>query len=48
VFGERDKLVVDFDQHAPGKAVDGREMKVRYYSASFDFRLAPAVMKAAA
>jgi len=41
VFGKRDSLVVDFDQHAPGKAVDGRVMAVPYHSASFDFRLAP-------
>lgn len=41
VFGKRDSLVVDFDKHAPGKAVDGRDMKVPYYSASYDFRLAP-------
>jgi len=41
VFGKRDSLVVDFDAHPPGKAVDGREMKVPYHSASFDFRLAP-------
>ncbi|MEP6872656.1 MAG: hypothetical protein ABI939_12525, partial [Anaerolineaceae bacterium] len=36
-----DSLVVDFDKHAPGKAADGREMRVPYHSASFDFRLAP-------
>ena len=49
VFGKRDSLVVDFDKHQPGTAVDGREMKVPYHSASFDFRLAPAAaMKAAA
>jgi len=42
VFGKRDSLVVEFDSHAPGKAVDGREMKAPYYSASYDFRLAPA------
>jgi hydroxyquinol 1,2-dioxygenase len=41
VFGKRDSLVVDFDRHAPGKAVDGREMKLPYHSASYDFRLAP-------
>ena len=40
VFGKRDSLVVDFDSHPPGKAVDGREMKKPYHSASFDFRLA--------
>ncbi|MEO8057309.1 MAG: dioxygenase [Burkholderiales bacterium] len=41
VFGKRDSLVVDFEKHPPGKAVDGREMKKPYHSASFDFRLAP-------
>ncbi len=41
VFGKRDSLVVDFDKHPAGKAVDGREMKKPYHSASFDFRLAP-------
>jgi len=41
VFGKRDSLVVDFEPHPPGRAVDGREMKVPYHSASFDFRLAP-------
>jgi hydroxyquinol 1,2-dioxygenase len=41
VFGKRDSLVVDFEKHGPGKAVDGREMRVPYYSASYDFRLAP-------
>ena len=42
VFGKRDSLVGDFEAHPPGKAVDGREMKKPYHSASFDFRLAPA------
>jgi hydroxyquinol 1,2-dioxygenase len=41
VFGKRDSLVVDFESHPPGRAVDGREIKVPYHSASFDFRLAP-------
>ena len=41
VFGKRDSLVVEFDKHPPGKAVDGREMAVPYYSTSYDFRLAP-------
>jgi hydroxyquinol 1,2-dioxygenase len=41
VFGKRDSLVVDFDSHPPGKAVDGREMSRPYHSASYDFRLAP-------
>ena len=41
VFGKRDSLVVDFDQHPPGKAPDGRQMSKPYHSASYDFRLAP-------
>ena len=41
VFGKRDSLVVDFEAHPPGRAVDGREVKQPYHSASFDFRLAP-------
>ena len=41
VFGKRDSLVVDFDAHPPGKALDGRDMTTPYHSASFDFRLAP-------
>jgi len=41
VFGKRDSLVVDFETHAPGKAVDGRVMRTPYHSASFDVRLAP-------
>jgi hydroxyquinol 1,2-dioxygenase len=48
VFGKRDSLVVEFEKHPPGKAVDGREMKVPYYSASYDFRLAPIRERAAA
>ncbi len=35
-------------QHPPGKAVDGREMKMPYHSASYDFRLAPVAEKMAA
>ena len=41
VFGKRDSLVVDFEKHPPGKAVDGREMSRPYHSANFDVRLAP-------
>ncbi len=32
VFGKRNSLVVDFESHPPGRAVDGREMKVPYHS----------------
>lgn len=42
VFGTCDSLILDFEQHAPGKAVDGREMKTPYHSVNFDIRLAPA------
>ncbi len=41
VFGKRDSLVVDFDRHEPGTAVDGRVMATPYHSASYDIRLAP-------
>ena len=41
VFGKRDSLVVDFDRHEPGTAVDGRVMNRPYHSASYDIRLAP-------
>ena len=42
VFGTRDSLIVDFERHPPGKAVDGRDMKMPYHSVNFDIRLAPA------
>jgi len=41
VFGTRDSLITEFETHPPGKAVDGRELKTPYHSASFDVRLAP-------
>jgi hydroxyquinol 1,2-dioxygenase len=41
VFGVRNSLVVDFPQHAPGKAPDGRGMSQPYYTAKYDFRLVP-------
>ena len=46
VFGKRDSLVVDFDDHPPGKAPDGRVMTKPYHSASYDFRLAPTMQAA--
>lgn len=42
VFGVRDSLVVPFERHEPGTAVDGRPMRKPYWSAHYDFRLAPA------
>lgn len=42
VFGMRDSLVVEFKQHQPGTAADGRALKTPYWSAEYDFCLAPA------
>ena len=41
VFGKRDSLVVEFKRHPAGTASDGRELKSPYYTAEYDFRLAP-------
>lgn len=40
-FGVRDSLIVDFDRHEQGEAPDGRRMRKPYWSAHYDFRLAP-------
>jgi hydroxyquinol 1,2-dioxygenase len=42
VFAVRNSLVVDFEKHPPGKALDGRVMTTPYHVANYDFRLAPA------
>ncbi len=39
VFGVRPSLVVDFEEHAAGRAPDGRVMDKPYWSAHYDFRL---------
>ena len=39
VFGVRDSLIVPFDRHSPGTAIDGRVMSKPYWSAHYDFRL---------
>jgi hydroxyquinol 1,2-dioxygenase len=41
VFGKRDSLVVAFAPHAPGTAPDGTVMTNKYYTTSYNFRLAP-------
>jgi hydroxyquinol 1,2-dioxygenase len=41
VFGVRNSLIVDFDEHPPGKAPDGRTLKKTYYTAKYDFKLVP-------
>ncbi|MCY7320129.1 MAG: hydroxyquinol 1,2-dioxygenase [Ramlibacter sp.] len=42
VFGVRDSLVVDFDQHPAGPAPDGRILDKPFYTARYDFKLVPA------
>jgi hydroxyquinol 1,2-dioxygenase len=42
VFGVRDSLIVDFAQHPPGTAPDGRKLDKPYHSAHYDFTLVPA------
>lgn len=41
VFGVRPNLLVDFTQHPPGQAPDGRVMDGSYWSAQYDFYLEP-------
>ena len=43
VFGVRNSLIVNFEKHAAGKAPDGRVMAQPYFTAAYDFRLAPSV-----
>ena len=43
VFGVRDSLIVPFEQRQAGTADDGREMPRPYWTAHYDFRLAPSV-----
>lgn len=42
LFGVRDSLIVEFESHGPGAAIDGRVMDKPCYSANYDFRLVPA------
>lgn len=42
VFGVRDSLIVEFERHEPGTALDGRRMSAPYHVAHYDFRLVPA------
>ncbi len=42
VFAVKDSLIVDFERHAPGTAPTGERMEVPFYTAEYDFRLAPA------
>jgi len=41
VFGVRPSLIVDYEKHPAGKAPDGRLMAQPYWSAHYDFCLAP-------
>ena len=42
VFAVKDLLIVEFEKHAPGTAPTGERMDVPFYTAEYDFRLAPA------
>jgi hydroxyquinol 1,2-dioxygenase len=42
VFAVKDSLIVDFERHEPGVAPTGEKMDVPFYTAEYDFRLAPA------
>ncbi len=42
VFGVRDSLIVQYQQHEPGAAPDGRRMDKPWHSTSYDFVLAEA------
>jgi hydroxyquinol 1,2-dioxygenase len=41
VFGVKDSLVVDFEQHAPGIAPDGKNIATPFWTCDYDFRLVP-------
>ena len=41
VFGVRNSLIVDFENHPPGRAPDGRTMSKPFYTAKYDFKLVP-------
>jgi hydroxyquinol 1,2-dioxygenase len=41
VFGVKESLITEFVWHEPGTAPDGTEMDVPYYTARYDFVLAP-------
>jgi hydroxyquinol 1,2-dioxygenase len=42
VFAVKSSLITDFTRHEPGSAPDGTAMSVPYYTASYEFTLAPA------
>jgi hydroxyquinol 1,2-dioxygenase len=41
VFAVKDSLIVEFARHEPGRAPDGTLMELPFYTAEYDFRLAP-------
>ncbi len=42
MFAVKDSLIVDFERHEPGVAPTGEVMDKPFYTAEYDFRLAPA------
>jgi hydroxyquinol 1,2-dioxygenase len=47
VFAVKDRLVIDFEEHAPGVAPSGERIGVPYLTANFDFVLAPSTVAVA-
>lgn len=45
VFGVKSSLVTSFEYHQPGKAPDGKQMEVPFYTMHYDFYLAPTEKK---
>ena len=41
VFGVKSSLITPFERHEPGVAPDGRQMATSFYTARYDFTLAP-------
>ncbi len=41
VFGVKSSLITPFERHEPGVAPDGRQVNTPYYTARYDFTLAP-------
>ena len=39
VFGVKESLITGFDKHAPGRAPDGTQVDVPWYTCNYDFRL---------
>jgi hydroxyquinol 1,2-dioxygenase len=43
VFGMKESLVAQFNQHPPGVGPNGERMDTLFYTVNYDFRLRPDV-----